>query len=301
MVEIDVLKDYKTYLNSNFSSKNTINSYLLDIKKLNMYYDNKSIEKITVNYHEVEEYITYLKLENYSKATLLRVISSINTFNKFLYKKNIIEYKAKINISIINFEKETNSRQNEDDFFTKKEIKKILDFNDFTLISLRDKAIFELVYSIGIKPSDCINLELSNINFNIGYLKYFKNNVTHTYPLNYESIQSIKNYLRLRKKENIQSDFLFVSEKGKKLTRQAFWKIFKRRQKDINLKKELTPTTFRNSLVLHLIDDGLTLEEVRDIFGLSSTQSLKKCYVNIKNKNLSNKFLKIHPRNKLNN
>lgn len=300
-MEIDILKEYKTYLNSNFSSKNTINSYLLDIKKLNTYYDNKIIEKITINSHEVEEYITYLKLKNYSKATLLRVISSVNTFNKFLYKKNIIEHEVKINISIINFEKDTNLRQNEDDFFTKKEIKKILDFNDFTLISLRDKAIFELVYFIGIKPSDCIKLELSNINFNIGYLKYFKNNVIHTYPLNYESIQSIKNYLRIRKKENIQSDFLFVSEKGKKLTRQAFWKIFKKRQKDINLKKELTPTTFRNSLVLHLIDDGLSIEEIRDIFGLSSTQSLKKCYINIKNKNLSNRFLKIHPRNKLNN
>lgn len=275
-------------------SANTISSYLFDIKKVANYADNLIL--FVTDEKQVDYYLLNLKNRNYSTSTLSRIISSINMFNSFLYKEGYINNKVKIDIKIKKIDSEK-------DFvvFTKEEISKILDFEKDDFLSIRDKAIFELVYAIGIKATDCINLLRTDINLDIGYLKY-KNNKNEyiTVPLNNESINSLKAYTHCLNENNIESDILFVSSTGEAITRQGFWKIFKRRQQQLGLTKELSPTTYRNSLAIHLLEDGISPEDVKEILGLKTINSLKT-YLEKMNKNtLLQKVMLNHPRNKIN-
>lgn len=287
--------DFNYYINKNKTlSNNTKISYMLDLKKILDYIKEESLVNFCISEKRVENFLLELKKEGYSKSTILRIISSINIFNKFLYENNFLKMRVKLEPKI-NF---NNKSEKEFIIFSREEIYKILDIKDLNFNSIRDKAILELTYAIGIKPTDCINLLLENINLDIGYIKY-KNikGQFKTIPLNNESLQSLKNYLIVLSENNIVSEYLFVSKNGERLTRQGYWKIFKKRQQELNLKKELNPTNFRNSLVIHLLEDNVADEIVMDILSLNNISSYKK-YVLRKNNSLKNMLIN-HPRNKI--
>lgn len=290
-----IIKEFNNYLDkySKDLSENTISSYVLDINKLVNYLDNQDIVDFIVDETNVEGYINMLRKENYSESTIARVFSSFNMFNRFLYDQKIINHKVKLE----NKTKKTTSIKNLV-IFTREEINAILNFTGDSFLELRDKAIFELVYAIGIKPSDCINLKLDDVNLEIGYIKYKNNKGSYnTVPLNLETVDALNNYISaLQGLKNKKDDSLFVSSNGERLTRQGFWKIFKRRQKAINLKKELNPTTYRNTLAIHLLEDGISVEEVREILGLKTINSLK-LYIDNMNNNKKVKLIMKHPRN----
>ena len=182
--------------------------------------------------------------------------------------------------------------------FSIEEIDEILNFKNKDFLSLRDKAIFELVYAIGIKPSDCISLLITDINLKIGYLKYKNSkNIYVTIPLNNQTILALEEYIEELKKQNFNNNFLFVSKLGIPLTRQGFWKIFKKRQTELNLEKELSPTTYRNSLAIHLLKAGINVSDVKDLLGLKSINSMKNYIEEIEKENTLKKVILQHPRN----
>ena len=165
-------------------------------------------------------------------------------------------------------------------------------------MGFRDKAIFELSYSIGIKPTECINLELRDVNTTIGYLKYRKKEGYRTIALNKESVVAIENYINELKKEypNIKDDSkLFLNHDGEGISRQGFWKIFKKRQQDLGLTKELNTMNFRNSLAIHLLEDKVPAEEVQELLGLKNIHSLKLYFSSIEG-NKSKRMMTNHPR-----
>ena len=186
--------------------------------------------------------------------------------------------------------------------FTRHEISRILDVNTKNLMGYRDKAIFELSYSIGIKPTECINLELRDVNTTIGYLKYRKKDGYRTIALNKESVEAIENYIVELKKEypNIKDDSkLFLNHDGEGISRQGFWKIFKKRQQDLGLTKELNTMNFRNSLAIHLLEDKVPAEEVQELLGLKNIHSLKLYFSSLEG-NKSKRMMTNHPRKTIN-
>ncbi|MBF0714396.1 tyrosine-type recombinase/integrase [Gemella sp. GH3] len=292
-----IIKKFNKYLDNHSKelSKNTISSYMLDITKLLKHLEDKDIVEFIVDETNIENYITILRQENYSESTISRVFSAFNMFNNFLYDEKIINQKVRLD----NKAKKVNSTKDLV-IFTREEINAILNFTGDSFLDLRDKAIFELVYAIGIKPSDCIMLTTKDINLEIGYIKYKSGKGTYnTVPLNSETVNALNNYLKaLNTFETKKDDSLFISTSGERLTRQGFWKIFKRRQKNINLNKELNPTTYRNSLAIHLLEDGISVEDVREILGLKTINSLK-VYIDNINNSKKVKLLTKHPRNML--
>ena len=295
-----VLKKFNEYLlNRKEFSTNTINSYDRDLKKIFLYLAEKgySTEDYSwLNEEFVARYIDYLKDKDYSSATLSRTISTVHIFVEYLWIEKIIPNRVNIEVHI--------DKEDHHDLviFTRQEIAKILDVKTNNLMGYRDKAIFELSYSIGIKPTECINLELKDVNTTIGYLKYRKKEGYRTIALNRESVEAIENYIVELKKEypKIKDDSkLFLNHDGEGISRQGFWKIFKKRQQDLGLTKELNTMNFRNSLAIHLLEDKVPAEEVQELLGLKNIHSLKLYFSSLE-RNKSKRMMTNHPRKTIN-
>ena len=295
-----VLKKFNEYLlNRKEFSTNTINSYDRDLKKIFLYLAEKgySTEDYSwLNEEFVSRYIDYLKDNEYSPATLSRTISTVHIFVEYLWIEKIIPNRVNIDVHI------DKSEHQDLVIFTRQEIAKILDVKTNNLMGYRDKAIFELSYSIGIKPTECINLELKDVNTTIGYLKYRKKEGYRTIALNKESVEAIENYIVELKKEypKIKDDSkLFLNHDGEGISRQGFWKIFKKRQQDLGLTKELNTMNFRNSLAIHLLEDKVPAEEVQELLGLKNIHSLKLYFSSLEG-NRSKRMMTNHPRKTIN-
>ena len=291
-----VLNNFNEYLlNRKEFSENTISSYDRDLKKIFLYLAEKgySIDNYSwLNEEFISRYIDYLREKDYSSATLSRTISTVHIFVEYLWVEKIIPNRINIDVHI--------DKEEHQDLviFTRQEISKILDVKTKNLMGFRDKAIFELSYSIGIKPTECINLELRDVNTTIGYLKYRKKEGYRTIALNKESVVAIENYINELKKEypNIKEDSkLFLNHDGEGISRQGFWKIFKKRQQDLGLTKELNTMNFRNSLAIHLLEDKVPAEEVQELLGLKNIHSLKLYFSSIEG-NKSKRMMTNHPR-----
>ena len=295
-----VLKNFNEYLlNRKEFSTNTINSYDRDIKKIFLYLEEKGYstqDYSWLNEEFISRYIDYLREKEYSSATLSRTISTVHIFVKYLWFEKFIPNRVNIDVHI--------DKEEHQDLviFTRHEISKILDVNTKNLIGYRDKAIFELSYSIGIKPTECINLELRDVNTTIGYLKYRKKDGYRTIALNKESVEAIEKYIVELKKEypNIKDDSkLFLNHDGEGISRQGFWKIFKKRQQELGLTKELNTMNFRNSLAIHLLEDKVPAEEVQELLGLKNIHSLKLYFSSLEG-NKSKRMMTNHPRKTIN-
>ena len=291
-----VLNNFNEYLlNRKEFSENTISSYDRDLKKIFLYLAEKgySIDNYSwLNEEFISRYIDYLREKDYSSATLSRTISTVHIFVEYLWVEKIIPNRINIDVHI--------DKEEHQDLviFTRQEISKILDVKTKNLMGFRDKAIFELSYSIGIKPTECINLELRDVNTTIGYLKYRKKEGYRTIALNKESVVAIENYINELKKEypNIKDDSkLFLNHDGEGISRQGFWKIFKKRQQDLGLTKELNTMNFRNSLAIHLLEDKVPAEEAQELLGLKNIHSLKLYFSSIEG-NKSKRMMTNHPR-----
>ena len=295
-----VLKKFNEYLlNRKEFSNNTINSYDRDLKKIFLYLAEKgySTEDYSwLNEEFVSRYIDYLKDKDYSSATLSRTISTVHIFVEYLWIEKVIPNRVNIDVHIDKVEHQDLV------IFTRQEIAKILDVETNNLMGYRDKAIFELSYSIGIKPTECINLELKDVNTTIGYLKYRKKEGYRTIALNRESVEAIENYIVELKKEYPKikdNSKLFLNHDGEGISRQGFWKIFKKRQQDLGLTKELNTMNFRNSLAIHLLEDKVPAEEVQELLGLKNINSLKLYFSSLEG-NKSKRMMTNHPRRRIN-
>ena len=295
-----LLNDFREYLeNKKKFSMNTINSYDRDLRKIFVYLVEMgySIEEYSwLNEELITRYLGYLKEKDYSSATLSRTISTVHIFIEYLYNTRLISNKINIDVHV------DKDDQHNLIIFTRQEIAKILDIDTKNWMNYRDKAIFELSYSIGIKPTECINLELKDVNTSIGYLKYKKKEGYRTVALNKESTDAIKNYIEELKKEypDIEDESkLFLNHDGEGISRQGFWKIFKKRQQDLRLEKELNTMNFRNSLAIHLLEDKVPAEEVQELLGLKNIHSLKLYFNNLKKPGQKRTLIN-HPRRTIN-
>ena len=295
-----VLNNFNEYLmNRKEFSTNTINSYDRDLKKIFLYLAERGYstdDYSWLNEEFIARYIDYLREKEYSSATLSRTISTVHIFVEYLWMEKIIPNRINIDVHI--------DKEEHHDLviFTRQEISKILDVKTHNLIGYRDKAIFELSYSIGIKPTECINLELKDVNTSIGFLKYRKKEGYRTVALNRESVEAIENYIAELKKEypDIKDDSkLFLNHDGEGISRQGFWKIFKKRQQDLGLTKELNTMNFRNSLAIHLLEDKVPAEEVQELLGLKNIHSLKLYFSSLEG-NKSKRTMTNHPRKTIN-
>jgi len=168
--------------------------------------------------------------------------------------------------------------------------------NDY--FSLRDTAILEMLYATGMRASEAIGLNVSDINQSVSFVKCFgKGSKERIVPINKTTLKAVKEYLEKGRPKFPQKDkeALFLDKNGKRLTRQGLWEMVKKYVKKTGVKEQTSPHTLRHSFATHLLEKGADLRSVQEMLGhadISTTQ----IYTSVSRERLKRIYLKAHPR-----
>ena len=277
-------------------STNSIKSYEYDLIQFKKYINDN---KIKIHPYEctpeiVKRYIYKSFLNIKSSRSQARCISSLRGFFNYLLFEGKIKISPIDDIETPKLEKKLPEVLTEDEI-----IKLISSINLNNEFGQRNKTIVEVLYGTGIRVSELITLNLSNIFFNESFLKVFgKGNKERFVPLGDVASIEIKKYLDLRKKLNIDpkfSDILFLNRYGRQLTRSMIFKIIKDSAMEANIRKKISPHTLRHSYATHLLKNGADLRTIQLILGHESIITTE-IYTHLDTFHLEEVLKKYHPR-----
>jgi len=276
-------------------SPNSVYSYTYDLKKFNEYLSSNDKNILAATQEDIQEFLKFEKIKkNNSSRTLARSLAAIRQFYNFLADTEItLENPASLIES-------PRIERNFPDFLTIKEIERLFDsISEDDNYQLRDKAIFELLYSSGLRISEAVELECGNIDFENSFILVVgKGDKERIVPINDEVKRLIQKYLK--KSRNMilggrESDYLFISKKGSKLNRKSVWRLLKNYVAQTQINKNITPHTLRHSFATHLLENGADLRSVQELLGhmdISTTQ----IYTHLVKEELQKIHSKYHPK-----
>lgn len=258
----------------------TVNSYSEDIYKYLEYMESKNISNaLDISYNNLLNYLKYLDDNKYEVSSVARKIVSIKAFHKYLSENyNAVDISTKINTPRF-YRKLPN-------ILTIEEVDNLLDIKLDTPFDYRNKAMLELMYSSGLRVSELINLELSDIDLNNNYVRCFgKGSKERIVPVGEYSSKYLSIYIneyRDSMKKGYYTEKIFLNNHGKEMTRQGFFKIIKKIAKDKDINKNITPHMLRHSFATHLLNNGADLRTIQEMLGHSSI-STTQIYTNVTN------------------
>jgi len=297
------LKIFLNYLRTEKSlSENSIQSYLLDLRKFFSYLEEEKntgdIKKIKEQ--EILDFLKYLKNtknkkgEDFKQKSVNRYISSLKTFFKFLCSEDYILESPMEYIDTPKFTRELPSVlsvQEIDEIFSK------VNYED--KLGLRDRAVLEVMYACGLRVSEVICLEISDLFLNDGFIRVFgKGSKERIVPIGKSAITFVDKYIResrsFLKKPNTGNN-LFLNFRGAKLSRMAIWDIVKKYCLLAGIKKEIHPHTLRHSFATHLLEGGADIRAIQEMLGHSDI-STTQIYTHIDKEYLIEVHKTFHPR-----
>ena len=270
-------------------SNNTVSSYRNDIKSFLLWIDKNSSNPLSINDSDANNYISKLFRDGLKSSSVNRKISSIKSFYTFLQKKKIIMKSPIADIVMPKQEKYLPVSMSEE------EVERLLNSPDLNIqIERRDKAMIEVLYATGIRISELTNLKLTDLDVNRSVLKVFgKGSKERLVPFGEKAAESINLYLKDRK--DLKSKEIFLSNRGTKISRGAFWQRIKIYIKRANLKISISPHTLRHAFATHLLNRGADLRSVQILLGHSDL-STTQIYTHIAKQRLGEILKKHHPR-----
>lgn len=275
-------------------SDNTVKSYIRDLKTYIKYLKENKSSVVEANKTLILTYLMQLQKDDKSTATISRSIASIRSMYQYLLNEGEIKRDPTINLKTPKQEKKI------PEVLSLDEVEIFLNQpNTETPKGARDRAMLELLYATGIKVSELITLDLEDINIAMEYIYCSKGTPNErAIPIGKTAIKMIKNYTENYRTELIDNDeekAYFVNYKGKRLTRQGFWKIIKHYAKISNIDKDITPNTLRHSFAVHMLENGADLKSVQEMLGHLDI-STTNIYTMSFDKKLNEVYKKSHPR-----
>ncbi len=266
---IDEFIDYLTTVKK--TSKGTISSYAGDIEKMAADMKKRGIEDVAlIDEDKLLSYISSLSDANYSTASIIRHITSIKAFFRFLIDNGNINDNPAEKLRSPKMPKTDPRILNsyEVDFLLGQEF-------DTAPIGKRDKAILELMYATGLRVSEITALKLSNIDMSIGCLRMEDKRLI---PYGQKAKEALSSYL-LDARQNLikeDTDILFVNYNGREMSRQGLWKLIKKYVKRAGIDPDITPNCLRHSFGVHLIESGANANAVQEMMGYAGSNSLTR-------------------------
>jgi integrase/recombinase XerD len=291
-------KGFENYLTLEKSlSQNSIAAYINDINKL-IEFLGKNFKRIgpeRVKLNHLKKFVEWLNERGVSPRTQARTISGIKSFYKYL----LIEDKISSDPTAL-LESPKIGRKLPD-ILSMEEIDKLIDAVDLEKAEgQRNKAMLETLYSCGLRVSELVNLKMTNLFFDQGFIKIEgKADKERLVPVSSRAIEEIEKYINgYRKNLKIHKDsenILFLNRRGKKLSRVMVFTIIKNLAEKINLNKKISPHTFRHSFATHLINGGADLRAVQEMLGHESILTTE-IYTHLDRDYLKNTIHQFHPR-----
>lgn len=270
-------------------SKNTIESYRSDMEQFCEFLKKKSLDKVAV-----EDIRAFIKSEaQISEKSLARKLSSFRTFYDFMVKKGYLTVNPMDGVEGPKIGKYL------PDVLSVEEVDRLLDFEPDDNFSFRNRCILELLYSTGLRISELTSLKLENVNLDESLIKVMgKGSKERIVPLNDIATEYMGKYIKeirpnMLKKE--QTDYIFLNNHGKVLTRQAVFKMIKKRAADVKLGKDISPHTLRHSFATHLLQNGADIRFIQELLGHSDVGTTE-IYTHIINEALKRDYDELNPR-----
>jgi len=280
LIELEYVKNY---------SENTIKSYESDLMAFQKYLKNKDILK--VNDEDIRNFIK--TLIDKKDRTLARYLTTLRMFYDTMLKKEHIKKNPMDSIDSPKIGKYL------PEVLTIEEVERLLEFTPHDNFTFRNRTILELLYSTGLRISELINLKLENIDLESSYIKVMgKGSKERIVPLNDFATEYLAKYVHEIRPQMIKkndSDFLFLNNHGKGLTRQAVFKMIKKRGEEALINKEISPHTLRHSFATHLLQNGADIRFIQELLGHSDL-STTEIYTHISNSTLKKDYDELNPR-----
>ena len=270
-------------------SNNTAKAYEADISSFFQWLDNEDLKYKNLQEDHINQYISFLFQRKMRSSSVNRKISSIKSFYIFLVKRNFVKNSPLNDLVTPKQEKYLPESMSE------AEVDKLLNSpNVSNKIENRDKAMIEMLYATGMRISELVNLKITDVDMKRCVVKVFgKGSKERLVPFGETALDSLKSYLNDR--EQSSSKEIFLSNRGKKMTRVAFWQRVKVYLIRENLKNSISPHTLRHAFATHLLNRGADLRSVQLLLGHSDL-STTQIYTHIAKQRLSDVLKKHHPR-----
>lgn len=291
------IKSFKAYLKLERAlSENSVDAYLRDVQKLAKY-SSESLGKKGLTQLELADFESFVKqlveigLAPYSQA---RIISGIKAFFKYLHLEEIIS------INPTELLEAPKLGRKLPDTLSNSEIEQMLANIDRSKpTGERNRAIIETLYACGLRVSELVNLLLSNLFFDEGFIRVIgKGNKERLVPIHDNAIDSVTNYI-----ENVRvhmpvvdghRDFVFLNNRGKKLSRVMIFYVIRDLAAVSGIRKNISPHTLRHSFATELVEHGADLRAVQEMLGHSSITTTE-IYTHLDRKYLTETVMKYHP------
>ena len=290
-------KGFKAYLQLERSlSDNSVQAYLRDIEKLTQFLQISHTMKTPaeIELGDLQHFLKYINELGMTATSQSRIISGIRAFYKYCFIENIIKKDPSILLEA------PRTKRALPDVLTFEEIEKIIEAIDLsTPEGGRNKAILELMYSCGLRVSELVNMRLSNLYLDVGFIRVIgKGDKERLVPIGQSAIKYVniyRNNIRVHvpvKKGH--EDILFLNRRGTGLSRVMIFLLLKDLVKKSGLEKNISPHTFRHSFATHLVEGGADLRAVQEMLGHESITTTE-IYTHIDREFLRDTLQRFHP------
>jgi len=291
------IKGFRAYLQVERSMPvNTVDAYLRDAVKLAGYFScDRKISPVSVELHDLQEFVNLIAGLGIAPASQARIISGVRAFFRFLLLEDVIKADPS---ELLEMPK---TGRKLPDVLSEPEVTAMLGIIDLSSKpGERNKAILEVLYGCGLRVSELVNLQLSDLHFEEGFITVTgKGNKQRVVPLGKQATGQLRRYItevrvHLEIKRGYET-FVFLNNRGAKLTRAMIFHIVKSLAESAGISKNISPHTFRHTFATHLVENGADLRAVQEMLGHSSITTTE-IYTHIDREYLRQNILKFHPR-----
>lgn len=294
----DILSKYKVYLRLEKSlSDNTVSAYLADISKLFQFLKDEQIHPLDVTLDNLETFSANLRDLGIHPRSQARILSGIRSFYHYLILEDYLQADPSelLESPQIGFHLP--------EILSLEEIDLLIESIDLsTNEGQRNRTILETLYSCGLRVSELCNLKLSDLYLEEGFIKVEgKGSKQRLIPISPRAIRELHLYFIDRNQISIKKDYedyVFISKRGKNISRITVFHIIKTLAEAIGLKKTISPHTFRHSFATHLLEGGANLRAIQCMLGHESIGTTE-IYTHIDKNRLRSEIIEHHPRNKI--
>lgn len=292
----ETIQNFISYLhNAKKTSGNTEVSYERDLRKMMQYFvGEQNIRELSmITETSLNSYMLYLERNHFAASTVSRSVASMRAYFQYLVKEHMISADPAEHLKPPKVEKKM------PEILTVGEVDLLLrQPPEQTAKGIRDKAMLELLYATGIRVSELIHLEVSDVNLSMGYINCRDMDKERIIPFGNAAKKALHAYLNGTRQSLIRDTdctYLFTNCSGKSMSRQGFWKVLKAYARSAGIEKDITPHTLRHSFAAHLVQNGADLKSVQEMMGHSDI-STTQMYLNMNVHKIREVYEKAHPR-----